>query len=431
MRNSIVCALLLLQSLLFAQESFVIDTTDFVERQSFLEKYQQSNLVLLESLETKHEKKVFKILKKNMEALEKEFSVEINEKNFHFDDRLLGKANEILEEFKNKNPEVPEHTKILISKNPSLNAFCLPDGTFVLNLGLFYWLENEDQVASVVAHEISHKILEHSIKSQLKTINDDLSGSNKKLVREVKNQKYNRAEKAFDLFKKSLYATGELRRKYEFEADSLGYLLLQKTKYNKFEFKETLKLMEKYDTIQPMYLIAEDVYKKVFDLPNQPFKEEWMKVEDFSAYNYALSKESLDEDSISTHPEIDDRIKKLETIYPELKESKSNAPTEAFKKIEKIAYYNIIPNLIFFEDYGHAIYLCLNRIEKEKDVALHQKLLGEIFQKVYQAKKDYKLNRCLERIDPQNHTNSYIQFLSFMWNLNLGEIKNVAEYYNK
>jgi hypothetical protein len=86
---------------------------------------------------------------------------------------------------------------------------------------------------------------------------------------------------------------------------------------------------------------------------------------------------------------------------------------------------------MFSRDYGVAIYLCLSRIEQQKEVELHHKQLGELFQKVYQARKEYKLNRYLDRIDPKNQSQSYMQFLSFMWNLSLEEIKNIADYYNK
>jgi hypothetical protein len=62
-------------------------------------------------------------------------------RNFLFDDRFLKKANEMLEEFKQKNSIIPKNVKVYISKNTTLNAYCLPDGTFVLHMGLFYWLK--------------------------------------------------------------------------------------------------------------------------------------------------------------------------------------------------------------------------------------------------------------------------------------------------
>jgi hypothetical protein len=48
----------------------------------------------------------------------------------------------------------------------------------------------------------------------------------------------------------------------------------------------------------------------------------------------------------------------------------------------------------------------------------------------HQARKEYKLNRYLDAIDPKEHSESYIQFLSFMWNLELEEINQIATHYS-
>lgn len=414
-----------------AQIDYTLDTIDKPKREKFINEFKLSNESLLENLSSMYDGKRLKMLKNNLKEFEKDYTEEIKERKFLFDARFLDKATEILNHFKETNPNVPKNTKILVSKDPVLNAYCLPDGTFVINIGLFYWLNNEDQVAGVIAHEISHKILEHSIKTQLKSIDDELSSENKNAIRNIKNQKFNKKDKAFSLFKNKLYARGELKKKHEYEADSLGYLLLKKTKYNALDYIESLRLMEKYDTLKPK-IVKNETYKKLFNLKNQPFKEEWMKVEDFSIYDYTY-KEKLNKDSIKSHPELEQRIKKLENIFPELKNSKSNEPNEDFKKLEKLANYNLIPNLMFSEDYGICIYICMRKLQNEDiskdDEIYYKKLLGENFQKIYKARKDYTLNRYLERIEPKDQDESYIQFLSFMWNLNLQEIKNIADNY--
>jgi predicted Zn-dependent protease len=45
--------------------------------------------------------------------------------------------------------------------DPTLNAFALPGGPMFINTGLFPPLDNEAQLASVMAHEMSHVILRH------------------------------------------------------------------------------------------------------------------------------------------------------------------------------------------------------------------------------------------------------------------------------
>jgi hypothetical protein len=73
----------------------------------------------------------------------------------------------------------------------------------------------------------------------------------------------------------------------------------------------------------------------------------------------------------------------------------------------------------------------LLNLQNNEEEAHHKLWLGKIFQKVWDARKNYTLNRYLDRIDPKNHSESYQQFLSFMWNLKLEELKNIADFYQK
>lgn len=46
--------------------------------------------------------------------------------------------------------------RVLILRDPLVNSFSLPNGTIYLTTGLLSLLENDDQLASVLAHEITH-----------------------------------------------------------------------------------------------------------------------------------------------------------------------------------------------------------------------------------------------------------------------------------
>lgn len=56
--------------------------------------------------------------------------------------------------------------KVRIAKSPQLNAFALPNGVVFFNLGLLARLENEAQLATVLAHESAHFILKHGYKQR-------------------------------------------------------------------------------------------------------------------------------------------------------------------------------------------------------------------------------------------------------------------------
>ena len=123
----------------------------------------------------------------------------------------------------------------------------------------------------------------------------------------MKDVKFNKAVKAYDLLKKQTYSKGIISRKHEIESDSLGYLLYSNSSFKKTEFINAFKNLEQYDTISPNEVVT-DTYKKIFTIPGQAFKEKWLNMEDFSGYNYSNYTEKINKDSISTHPEINERI---------------------------------------------------------------------------------------------------------------------------
>lgn len=415
--------------MVFSQKYIPIDTADRNKRDQAVLVYQQSNKQFIESVKKKYSGKEGKMMVKDFEGFFKDFEKEIKEGSFCFDSRFIDYSYQMLNNLRKDNPLIPVNTQILISKEPNLNAYCMPDGTFVLNMGLFYWLDNDDQLAGVLSHELSHKILEHSLKRELHIAQETLVSKTKKEVKTINKQKYNKNRAALDLIKSKLYATGELNKKNEYSADSLGIILVKKSLYKQGAFIKALQLTAKYDTLKPKGLNIE-IYKKMFNLPKQSFKEEWLNREGFSQYDYSLYKDKFNKDSLSSHPEEEDRIKRLKEDFPELKkESGGFAPSETFKKLQEIAKNEQVPSVYFFEEYGVGIYLCLMHLQANAEDAYYREWLGKCFNKIYEGRKKYQVNRYLDRIDPKDQSESYQQFLSFMWNLSLDEIKNIADYY--
>lgn len=417
--------------IIFSQKYIPIDTADKSERDLAVSAFKKSNKQYIESIKKQYSGKEGKLMVKEYEGFFKDFEEEIKKGTFCFDSRFIDYSNQMLANLRKDNPLIPNNTQILISKDPSLNAYCLPDGTFVLNMGLFYWLSNDDQLAAVVSHELSHKILEHSLKKQLYLIKNELSSKSKGEAKNIKKQKYNKSRIAFDLIKNKLYATGELSKKNEYSADSLGVILVKASSYNQGAFIEALQLMAKYDTLKPKGLNI-GTYKKVFNLPNQSFRDEWLNIEGFSQYDYSLYKEKLNKDSLSSHPELKNRIDRLKKDFPELeKKSKKSISSTALKNLQGIAKNEQVPSMYFFEEYGLGIYLCLIHLQENIKDIYYKEWLGKCFEKIYEGRKNYQLNRYLERVDPKKQSESYQQFLNFMWNLSLDEIKNITDYYTQ
>jgi predicted Zn-dependent protease len=111
-----------------------------------------------------------------------------------------------------------------------LNAFCLPGGKVFVYTGLFKAVQNEDQLAVVIGHEVAHAIARHGAERmsmiQLgrlgKTLAAKTLGGGK--YAGVINQAYGAGE--------TYGMVLPFSRKFEYEADEIGLYLMTKAGYN-------------------------------------------------------------------------------------------------------------------------------------------------------------------------------------------------------
>lgn len=415
---------------LSAQSYSPVDTANQTVRTQASKEYLNSNKIFKSQIKSEYSGSNRTNILTHYEKVHKQFNEDLLKGDYLFDQRFCKMIDRIVAELKSKNKEIPDNIKFYLSRDLALNASCMGDNNFVMNLGTFYYLENEEQLASIIAHEMGHLLLKHSAKSiQLHYLT--MQEEARKQVKAVKQEKINKSEKAWSKLKQILYEESRYNRKQEYEADSIGFVLFRNTDFHPVDYINTLKLMDQYDSVKPMGLKTE-TYKRIFDLPSQPFKAEWLKQEDFKSYDYSKYKAKIDKDSVDTHPKTEERIASIKRIFPELgKQEESAKATTGFTELQKLAKADQPACLNYQEEYGAGIYLCLLRLQQDDKDLFYQHWLGDFFTKIYDARKRYTLNRYLERIDPKEQSESYQQFLSFMWNLKLNEIKSIADYYNK
>ncbi|MBL4623433.1 MAG: M48 family metallopeptidase [Immundisolibacteraceae bacterium] len=63
------------------------------------------------------------------------------------------------------NPALASQFHVQVLRDPTVNAFALPNGSIYLHVGLLARLENEAQLAHVLAHEIAHVTQRHGLRS--------------------------------------------------------------------------------------------------------------------------------------------------------------------------------------------------------------------------------------------------------------------------
>ena len=80
----------------------------------------------------------------------------INAGDFYINDEITSYLEGMIQKIDpDNNPESGIY-RVLLSRSSIPNAFCTVDGTVIVNIGLIGLMENESQLAGVLAHEISH-----------------------------------------------------------------------------------------------------------------------------------------------------------------------------------------------------------------------------------------------------------------------------------
>ncbi len=423
-----LCSVLFISAIVSAQSYYPLDTLSSDQKKQMCKEYKERYNDFKTQLKIRYKSNDLKSILRLYDDVNKEFEKDINSGEYLSDKRYTTEVDQVIAKLSIKNPQIPGNIRYFLTRDLSLNAASLGNHNILINLGTFYYLDNEQQLAAILAHEISHIMLEHTHKTCLmKTGN--MNDEAKAHVSEIRQENSGKSEKAWSKVKQLLYKQSNYNRNQEYEADSLGYQLYKNAGYVKNEYINSLRLLDLYDSIKPMGVKAE-TYQTVFNLPSQPFNQEWMKMENFNGYDYSKYREKFNLDSLSHHPKTLDRINKLKNSYPELSGDTAKAVCSSeFEKIRELTRISQASCLEYDEEYGLGVYICLLYLQKNQETEYYKHWLGEFFNKIYEARKHYTLNRYVDRVDPKNHSLSYQQFLNFIWNLNLNEIKNIADYY--
>ena len=144
---------------------------------------------------------------------------------------------------------------VLEEKNKA-NAFCLKGGKVFVYSGLFPYVDNEDELALVLAHEMIHALAHHQVKRNnrrtLSTIGKNfvsvLSFLNPFTLPFVKKKEINQSEEFVNEFIFYPYAQSQ-----EYEADALGLDLMTKAGYNAKAALSFWSKFPKESSLKPEY----------------------------------------------------------------------------------------------------------------------------------------------------------------------------------
>ena len=129
--------------------------------------------------------------------------------------------------------------QIKVIKDPKLNAFALPNGVIYIHTGILAHMENEAQLAALLAHEMTHCTHRHSLKT----------------LRNIKNRTQAKSATIRELAQ-LLGITGSIAfingytRELETEADRVGLDLVVKANYDPNEVLKLFELLKQENEIE-------------------------------------------------------------------------------------------------------------------------------------------------------------------------------------
>ncbi|RYY96839.1 MAG: peptidase M48 Ste24p [Chitinophagaceae bacterium] len=279
---------------------------------------------------------------------------------------------------------IPQKPVLLIDRSASVNAYSVGGHLIAVNLGLISFARSREEIALVIAHELSHDILDHAGRSMRERAEWLTSEEYKKSLNEVLDSRYERYTRLKKVLEGYTFSRTRHNRYHEGEADSLAVVLL---KNGKIAFDPASFLRLDSSDMQYQRPLAQPV-KEYFTAMGLPFEDSWARkaTKGLSSRNYSFNKGKENADSLKTHPDCKDRYARTlpwSTVSGPL----TPVPATVMAKASKIILWNLFDN--------QNLTACLYRVLQEKDAgntdAWYTFMMYNVFFGLYYS--DNELNR--------------------------------------
>jgi Zn-dependent protease with chaperone function len=275
--------------------------------------------------------------------------------NVLVNDPLSKYVNRVADELLKGQPALRQHLHIYVTRSSDVNAYAFDKGFIFVNAGLIAQLENEAQLAYILAHEITHVVKKHSVTQYIENIRLENGTSS-----------YERGSNE----ERSL-ARYRFSKEQESEADMEGLKLMKQSGYS-------IKAMNgAFDVLQYSYLPFELIdFKKSF------LEDEYLTLPDTLYLKKVSEVKSNDDydDTKSTHPNI---RKRRGAIEPDLKvedegsRKKYLVSETEFKNVREIARFELCRLYLTERDYMNAIYASYIQLQTYPDNLYLKKVMSK------------------------------------------------------
>jgi hypothetical protein len=248
---------------------------------------------------------------------------------------VIGKyVDQVVDSLLAGNEEIRKNIHVYIIKSSSLNAFTTHQGNIYVNLGLLARVRTEAELAYILSHEIEHYLRKHVLKGFMFS-----------KTPESKNETFN----SKPIYEDSIIRIHNYSQAMEFEADTLGFHLFEKSKYNLQGAQSVFQLLEKAN---------EPVFNSPINIEGLNLYGDRLKFPD-SLFQVNLH-DTLQDEKHSTHPVVQERGKVISRLI--MKHTSRDRgrdylqPQSKLDNIRELAQYELCKTLIQDESFVEAVY---------------------------------------------------------------------------
>ncbi len=263
------------------------------------------------------------------------------------------------------NPQLPATTRLVLSRNPEPNAHAAGNSTVLLNLGLLPRLENESQLAYILCHELAHvacRHLETGLRERLLALH---SKQMKQEFRRIIDSEYNISSQIKALALGFSLNTNYHHRRFEKQADSLGYALLARTSYDTPQAYRTLQLLDGVDRPENPSPLPLRAYFSCAEFP-RPFGA--APARSASIFTVKAAEQTVLEtsDTLKSHPDCGKRMRYVQALAGgRVAEGPQPSGSPEFERIRRLSRLELVQSWFDYECYDHALFEALQQLGQD------------------------------------------------------------------
>lgn len=314
------------------------------------------------------------------------------------------------------------------------NAYNMGDKRLYVNIGILAQLDNEAQLAFLLAHELSHQLLYHVQDNFIALEKLSRDKKVKKQIRDIKRARYNKLDRSFQFIKNYEYDFAKYSRANETSADSMALVLLKQTGYDLGEAKTLMQLLDIVDKDT-----SKADFTKYLEHEHQLLKPEWMVRKEHPLDFGHEEAMALNEDSVKTHPDVPFRIRSLDSLLKEWQykpegRQRSLVSGLFFDTLRKASAFELIESYLSRKRYAGVAYHCMVLLQRFPENASLYKNLGVSLQELNKAIRKHTIQDFIPIESDEDFPESYNQFLRIIDRTTADEfevlVKNYFKRYN-